>query len=161
MRAFFPGSFDPPTNGHLDIIQRASQVFEELVVVITYNPNKSSGLFSAEERKELMEEITQDLPNVRVDLCTGLVAEYGKNNGFTAIIKGLRNITDFSYEEPMAHMNRSLEGIDTYFLLTNPEWAYVSSSLVKEVARYGGDIKKFLPEPVHHALVEKTHPTAS
>ncbi len=152
--AVCPGSFDPVTNGHLDVIDRASGLFDELVVAVMVNKNKK-GLFSVEERIEMLTECTAHLPNVRIDSWHGLLVDFAKANGLRAIVKGLRAVSDFDYELQMAQMNQRLSGVDTLFIATNPLYSFLSSSLVKEVATYGGDVSHLLPEKVHAQLVER------
>ncbi|MFC9998159.1 pantetheine-phosphate adenylyltransferase [Nocardia sp. NPDC127526] len=152
--ALCPGSFDPVTNGHLDVIRRAAVQFDEVVVTVVINPNKK-GMFTIEERVEMIREVTSDLPTVRVESWQGLLVEFAKEQGLTAIIKGLRDATDFGYELQMAQMNRKLTGVDTFFIATNPAFGFVSSSLVKEVAAYGGDISDLLPPSVHKRLLDR------
>ena len=153
--AVCPGSFDPITNGHLDIVTRASRHFDEVVVLVTGNPTKTSGLFSIDERVELIREVIAHLPNVRVDSWGGLLVDYTSAHHITALVKGLRSSLDYDYELPMAQMNRRLSGIDTYFLMTDEKYGYVSSSLCKEVAKYGGDVTGLVPPAVHAAMEEK------
>ena len=153
--AVCPGSFDPITNGHLDIVTRASRHFDEVVVLVTGNPTKTSGLFSIDERVELIREVIAHLPNVRVDSWGGLLVDYTSAHHITALVKGLRSSLDYEYELPMAQMNRRLTGVDTYFLLTDEKYGYISSSLTKEVAKYGGYISGLVPESVHDAIREK------
>ncbi|WP_405139214.1 pantetheine-phosphate adenylyltransferase [Nocardia sp. NBC_01388] len=152
--ALCPGSFDPVTNGHLDVITRAAAQFDEVVVTVTINPNKK-GMFTVEERMEMIREVTSELPNVRVESWQGLTVDFARAQGITAIVKGLRDATDFGYEMQMAQMNRKLSGVDTFFIITNPQYGFVSSSLVKEVASYGGDIADLLPPAVHKRLLER------
>ncbi|MBF0582272.1 MULTISPECIES: pantetheine-phosphate adenylyltransferase [Corynebacterium] len=158
MHVVCPGSFDPVTLGHLDIFTRAASDWEQVTILVTYNPNKN-GLFTAEERVELIEKSLQSLPNppqnVRVDTWDKLLVDYLTQNNITAMVKGLRSSLDYEYELPMAQMNQRLSGADTYFLLTSPEYGYVSSTLCKEVAKYGGDIDGLLPEPVVEAVKAK------
>ncbi len=158
MRVVCPGSFDPITLGHLDIFTRAAANWEEVVVLVTYNPNKN-GLFTAEERIELIEKSIAAIPNgpknITVDTWDKLLVEYLKENDIQAMVKGLRSSLDYEYELPMAQMNKRLSGAETYFLLTSPEYGYVSSTLCKEVAKYGGDVSGLLPEPVVAAVEEK------
>jgi len=146
------------TLGHLDIFTRAASDWEQVTILVTYNPNKN-GLFTAEERVELIEKSLQSLPNppqnVRVDTWDKLLVDYLTQNNITAMVKGLRSSLDYEYELPMAQMNQRLSGADTYFLLTSPEYGYVSSTLCKEVAKYGGDIDGLLPEPVVEAVKAK------
>ncbi|MEU1427614.1 pantetheine-phosphate adenylyltransferase [Nocardia sp. NPDC005746] len=152
--ALCPGSFDPVTNGHLDVIARAAEQFDEVVVTVVVNPNKQ-GMFTVEERMELIREVTAHLPNVRVESWRGLLVDFAKQQGITAIVKGLRDATDYGYEVQMAQMNRKLTGVDTYFIATNPAYSFVSSSLVKEVATLGGDIADLLPPAVHKRLMAR------
>lgn len=146
------------TLGHLDIFTRAAADWEQVTILVTYNPNKN-GLFTAEERVELIEKSLQSLPNppqnVRVDTWDKLLVDYLTQNNITAMVKGLRSSLDYEYELPMAQMNQRLSGADTYFLLTSLEYGYVSSTLCKEVAKYGGDIDGLLPEPVVEAVKAK------
>lgn len=153
--ALCPGSFDPITNGHLDIITRASRHFDEVIVLVTGNPTKSSGLFSVDERVALIREATADNPRVSVDSWGGLLVDYTSAHGITALVKGLRSSLDYEYELPMAQMNRCLTGVDTYFLLTDEKYGYISSSLTKEVAKYGGDITGLVPDLVLDAMRRK------
>ena len=153
--AIYPGSFDPVTFGHLDIMQRASQTVDELVVAVLENHAKIA-LFSVEERVKMLKIITKDYPNVRVESFHGLLVDFAREQGAGFIIRGLRAITDFDYELQMAQTNRIMApGIDTIFFATNLEYAYLSSTTVKEVASYGGDITKFVPESVARAVEEK------
>ena len=153
--AVCPGSFDPITNGHLDIVTRASRHFDEVVVLVTGNPTKTSGLFTVEERVELIREATSHLPGVRVDSWGGLLVDYTSAHHITALVKGLRSSLDYEYELPMAQMNRRLTGVDTYFLLTDEKYGYISSSLTKEVAKYGGDVTGLVPDTVREAMLKK------
>ena len=153
--AVCPGSFDPITNGHLDIVTRASRHFDEVVVLVTGNPTKTSGLFTIDERVELIREVIAHLPNVRVDSWGGLLVDYTSAHHITALVKGLRSSLDYEYELPMAQMNRRLTGVDTYFLLTDEKYGYISSSLTKEVAKYGGDVTGLVPETVREAMLRK------
>lgn len=153
-RAVCPGSYDPPTVGHLDVIARTAGLFDEMFVAILVNPRKE-GLFSVDERVAMLTEITADLPGVRVESFQGLVVDYCRERGAGAMVKGLRGATDYDYELPMAHMNRHLTGVETLFLPGAPGQVYVSSSLVKEVARGGGDVTAFLPPSVHTRLLER------
>jgi pantetheine-phosphate adenylyltransferase len=142
-----PGSFDPVTNGHLDIISRAAQLYDEVVVAVLRNPNKTS-LFTAAERVELIAAATKELDNVRVDRFEGLIVDFCRDNDISAIVKGLRAVSDFDYEMQMAQMNYSQAGVETLFMTTNPLYAFLSSSLVKEFARYGGDVSGLVPPTV-------------
>jgi pantetheine-phosphate adenylyltransferase len=152
--AVCPGSFDPVTLGHVDVFERTAAQFDEVVVAVLVNPNKS-GMFTADERMELIRESTRHLPNLRVERGSGLVVDFVTSRGLTAIVKGLRTGTDFEYELQMAQMNRHVAGVDTFFVATNPQYAFVSSSLAKEVASLGGDVSELLPEPVNVALRAK------
>lgn len=154
-RAIYPGSFDPITNGHLDIIERAASMSAHLTVAILVNPQKK-GLFSFEERKRLIEESTRHLDNVEVICFSGLLAEYCRQNNMEIIIRGLRAISDYEYEIQMAQMNKKLyPQVDTVFLMTNPSYAYLSSSLVKEVAQFGGCVGDLVPAVAYQQLKEK------
>lgn len=152
--AVCPGSFDPVTLGHLDIFERAAAQFDEVIVAILVNPNKS-GMFGIDERIEMIREATAHLPNLRVESGEGLVVDFVKARGMTAIIKGLRTGTDFEYELQMAQMNKHIAGVDTFFVATTPRYSFVSSSLAKEVAAFGGDVSELLPESVNRRLQRK------
>ncbi|MGX7731382.1 pantetheine-phosphate adenylyltransferase [Rhodococcus sp. 2H158] len=152
--AVCPGSFDPVTNGHLDVISRTAVQFDEVTVTVVINPNKQ-GMFSVPERIEMLTEATAHLGNVRVDSWQGLLVDYARAHGITAIVKGLRGANDFDYELQMAQMNHKLTGVDTLFVATNPAFSYLSSSLVKEVATYGGDVADMLPATVHKRLLAR------
>jgi pantetheine-phosphate adenylyltransferase len=154
-RALCPGSFDPVTNGHLDIIGRCAQLYDEVVVAVFVNQSKSS-LFSVEERRELLKEVTADYPNVTIDTFEGLVVDYCRVHEIPVIVKGLRAVSDFDYELQMAQMNRGLAGIDTLFMPTNPEYSFLASSLVKEIAKWGGDVSSLVPPNVLTRLKERT-----
>lgn len=153
-RAVCPGSFDPITLGHLDIIGRTAGLFDELVVAVLINPDKR-GLFSLDERLDLLRQTTAEWPNVVVDSFQGLLVDYCRDRGIGAIVKGIRAVSDFDYELQMAQMNKGLTGVDTFFLPTNPEFSFLSSSLVKQVAQYGGDVSRLLPPLVNEALQAK------
>jgi pantetheine-phosphate adenylyltransferase len=153
-RAVCPGSFDPVTLGHLDIVERASKVYDEVTVAVLVNKKKSS-LYTVEERMELLREVTADYGNVVVDSFHGLLVDYCRTKGIPVIVKGLRAISDFDYELQMAQMNLSLAGVETFFMTTNPQYSFLSSSLVKEVATYGGDVSGLVPAVVHASLVER------
>lgn len=153
-RAVCPGSFDPVTLGHLDVVARASGLFDEVVVAVLVNKRKE-GLFTVDERMEMLRETTADLPNIRVDSFHGLLVDYCTTHDVRAIVKGLRAVTDFDYELQMAQMNQRLSGIDTLFMSTTPEFSFLSSSLVKEVATYGGDVSHLLPPTVHQQLLDR------
>ncbi len=153
--AVYPGSFDPITNGHLDIIARAAKAVDELVVGVLVNQAKIA-LFSVEERVKMIEIVTKDIPNVRVESFQGLSVDFAKRQGAGFIVRGLRAITDFDYELQMAQTNRILAPtVDTIFLTTNLEYAYLSSTTVKEVASYGGDISKFVPKVIADAVIQR------
>ncbi len=153
-RVVCPGSFDPITNGHLDIIERASFLFDEVVVVVLVNESKA-GLFPIERRIELIAEATSELENVTLDSYAGLLVDYCAQNDVQAIVKGLRAVSDFDYELQMAQMNASLTDVETVFMPTSPEWSFLASSLVKEVARFGGDVSGLVPDFVHDALTSR------
>ena len=146
-----PGSFDPVTNGHLDIIERSARLFDHVVVAVLVNENKK-GLFSIEERLEMIGEATSHLPNVSTGSFTGLLVDFCTQNGIDAIVKGLRAVTDFDYELQMAQMNGSLTDVDTVFIPTSPEYSFLASSLVKEVAKHGGDVSALVPAHVLQRL---------
>jgi pantetheine-phosphate adenylyltransferase len=150
-RAVCPGSFDPITNGHLDIIVRASRLYDVVHVAVMINKAKK-GLFEVDERIALIEEVTADLDNVRVEAIHGLLVDFCKQREIPAIVKGLRAVSDFDYELQMAQMNIGLSGVETLFVPTNPAYSFLSSSLVKEVAQWGGDISHLVPGPVLEAL---------
>ncbi|NDJ88816.1 pantetheine-phosphate adenylyltransferase [Mycolicibacter kumamotonensis] len=152
--AVCPGSFDPVTLGHVDILERAAAQFDEVVAAVLINPAKK-GMFSLEERLEMIGEATAHLPNVRAESGRGLVVDFVRERGLTAIVKGLRTGTDFEYELQMAQMNKHIAGVDTFFVATTPRYSFVSSSLAKEVASMGGDVSDLLPEPVNRRLAEK------
>lgn len=153
--AICPGSFDPITLGHLDIIKRGAQVFNKVYVVVMNNSAKSS-LFSAKERVELIEEVTKDIPNVVVDIHNGLLVEYAKMKNASAILRGLRAVSDFEYEMQITSMNRKLDNhIETFFMMTNNQYSFLSSSIVKEVAKYGGNVSDLVPSVVEQALKQK------
>jgi pantetheine-phosphate adenylyltransferase len=154
IRVVCPGSFDPVTNGHLDVIRRTAKLHDEVIVAVLGNPAKSS-LFTADERVDLLREVTKDLANVRVAKFNGLTVDFCRANNVSAIVKGLRAVTDFDYELQMAQMNYSQAGIETLFMTTNPLYAFLSSSLVKEFASFGGDVASLVPEPVLRRLNER------
>ena len=153
-RAVCPGSYDPATNGHLDIIERAAALFDEVVVAVLIN-KKKQGLFTIDERLDMLRKVTQGLPNVRVDSWHGLLVDYCREHDIAAIAKGLRSVSDFDYELQMAQMNRELTGVETLLMSNNPEYSFLSSSLVKEVATYGGDVSDMVPPVVHERLLAK------
>jgi pantetheine-phosphate adenylyltransferase len=152
--ALCPGTFDPVTNGHLDIIERASRVFDTLVVVVSDNPRKDP-LFSVDERLAILKEAVAEHANVEIDTFQGLLVEYATSRNIGVIVKGLRAVSDFDYELQMAQMNERLTGVETFFMHTNPKWSYLSSSLIKEVVRYGGDVSGLVPDFVRDRLLEK------
>jgi pantetheine-phosphate adenylyltransferase len=149
-----PGTFDPVTNGHLDIIERASRHFERFVVGVLQNPSKAP-LFSVEERVSLLKEVTGGLAGVEVGTFSGLLVDYARQQDANVIVKGLRAITDFDYELQMAQMNHRMSGMETFFVTTSPNWSYLSSSLVKEIARLGGDVEGLVPPVVLERLMER------
>ena len=155
-RALYPGSFDPMTLGHLDIIKRASLMFDELIVAVLNNSEKTA-LFSVDERVKILTEATKDMKNVRVDSFSGLTVDYCLQNNLHIMIRGLRAVTDFEYELQIAQTNRKISDnkVDTVFLTTDLQYSYLSSSTVKEIARYGGDVSHSVPDYVEAALKEK------
>lgn len=153
--AVCPGSFDPVTLGHLDIIKRGAKVFDKVYVVVLNNSSKSP-LFTVEERKELIREVTAEIPNVEVDSFKGLLIDYAQNINANAILRGLRAVSDFEYEMQITSMNRKLnENIETLFMMTNNQYSFLSSSIVKEAAKYHGNIKDLVPLAVEEALRKK------
>lgn len=153
--AICPGSFDPITNGHLDIITRGAKIFDRVIVAIFNNSSKTS-LFTVEERIELIEQATKHLPNVSVDVSDGLLVDYASESNAHAILRGLRAVSDFEYEMQITSMNKKLEPeIETFFMISNNQYSFLSSSIVKEVAKYHGNINDLVPEPVAKALIEK------
>jgi pantetheine-phosphate adenylyltransferase len=153
-RVACPGSFDPVTNGHLDIIGRAARLHDEVIVVVGANLAKH-GLFTVEERVEMLREVTADMKNVEVGTFTGLLVDYCKANDVTAIVKGLRAVSDFEYEMEMAQMNYRLAEVETLFIAANPVYSFLRSSLVKEICRYGGDVTSLVPDLVLDRLKER------
>ena len=153
-RALCPGSFDPVTNGHLDIIDRAANLYDEVVVAVFINESKSS-LFSVDERRSLLAEVTAPYGNVRIDTFHGLVVDYCRSHDIPVIVRGLRAVSDFDYELQMAQMNRGLAGVDTLFMPTNAEYSFLASSLVREIARWGGDVSSLVPPNVLKHLMER------
>ena len=153
--AVYPGSFDPITNGHLDIIKRGIRMFDELVVLIAYNPNKKA-LFTVEERLDMIREVIKDCENVRVDSFDGLLVEYVKRTGANIILRGLRALSDFEYEFQLALINRRLNrDIETVFLMSGFKWFYTSSRIINEAASLGGSVKGLVPEIVNQKLFQK------
>ena len=155
-KALYAGSFDPITNGHLNIIERAAKMFDSLTVAIAVNPNKT-GLFSVDERVEIAREVTRHIPNVTIDRFSGLAADYVNKNGFTAYVRGLRAVNDFENELQMAQMNDLLftEGTETVLLMTDPKNSFISSSLIKEVASLGGNVDELVPPYAAQRIKEK------
>ena len=146
-RCVCPGSFDPVTNGHLDVIERASRLYDEVTVGVLVNATKT-GLFEVEERIEMLREATAGLGNVVVDSFEGLLVDYCRERDIPVVVKGLRAVSDFDYELQMSQMNNRLSGLETLFVATNPEYSFLSSSLVKDVAKWGGDVTGLVPEAV-------------
>ncbi|MBB5872195.1 pantetheine-phosphate adenylyltransferase [Allocatelliglobosispora scoriae] len=157
-RAVCPGSFDPVTNGHVDIIVRSAQLFDEVIVGVLINQSKQ-GLFSVEERIEMLREVASAHPNVRVESFHGLLVDFCRANGAQVVVKGLRAVSDFDYELQMAQMNVGLSGVETLFMPTNPLYSFIASSLVKQVARLGGDVSQYVPKVVEERMVAKLRPT--
>jgi pantetheine-phosphate adenylyltransferase len=150
-RCVCPGSFDPVTNGHLDVIERASRLYDEVTVGVLVNVSKS-GFFTVDDRIDMLREATSDLRNVTVDSFQGLLVDYCRERDIPVVVKGLRAVSDFDYELQMSQMNNRLTGLETLFVATNPEYSFLSSSLVKEVATWGGDVSGLVPEPVLRRL---------
>jgi pantetheine-phosphate adenylyltransferase len=157
-RAACPGSFDPVTLGHLDIIGRAASLYDEVVVAVGLNASKKR-MFSFDERKEMLSEATAKYGNVTVDSFDGLIVDFCKDHDIQVIVKGLRAVSDFDYELQMAQMNLGLQGVETMFMTTNPQYSFLSSSLVKEVATYGGDVSGLVPDAVHTRLLARVRET--
>jgi pantetheine-phosphate adenylyltransferase len=153
-RVVCPGSFDPVTNGHLDIIGRTSRLYDEVVVAVLINIEKKS-LFTVDERIEMLNAVTKEYGNVRVEKFHGLLVDFCKHQGIPAIVKGLRAVSDFDYELQMAQLNYRMSGVETLFMSTNPEYSFLSSSRLKEIARYGGDVSGLVPDLVNKLLVER------
>ena len=153
--ALCPGSFDPVTLGHLDIIERTARHFDDVIVAVIRNPQKSKSLFTLQERQEMLGEVTAHLTNIRIEFFKGLLVDFARDHGAAAIVKGLRAISDFDYELQMAQMNHGLAGVETMFMTTNPLYSFLSSSLVKEVATYGGDVSGLVPPRVLASLLER------
>lgn len=152
--ALCPGSYDPPTNGHVDVIRRSAAFFEHVLVSVVENPSKTP-LFTTAERIELFRASMPDVDNVSYDTFSGLLVDHAENRGIDVIVKGLRTSSDFDYELQMAQMNATIRGVETVFIPTNPAWSFVSSTLVREVARLGGSVEDLVPAPVAAALKEK------
>jgi pantetheine-phosphate adenylyltransferase len=155
-KAVCPGSFDPVTLGHLDVFARAASQFDEVTVAVLVNSSKES-LFSVEQRMDMIRECVSVFPNIVVNSFNGLLADYCLNQGISAIVKGLRAVSDFDYELQMAQMNSRL-GVDTLFVATNPEFSFLSSSIIKEIAKYGGDVSGLVPDHVNTALKARLSP---
>jgi len=153
-RVVCPGSFDPITFGHLDIIERASKLFDEVVIAVLVNQTKSS-LFTVQERIEMIQEVTSRFTNVKVDSWSGLLVDYCVEKEIPVIVKGLRAVTDFDYELQMSQINFQLKGIETLFMSTAPAHSFLSSSLVKEIASYDGDVSSYIPEPLAERLRQR------
>ena len=152
--ALCPGTFDPVTNGHLDIIQRAARCFDEVVVAVLENPGKQP-LFGVDERVAMLKEALAETDHASVESFSGLLVDYARSRGSAIVVKGLRAMTDFDYELQMAQMNSRMAGVETFFVATSPQWSYLSSSLVKEVVRFGGDVTGLVPRAVQQRLEEK------
>jgi len=155
MKAVFAGSFDPPTNGHLNIIERSAGLFDVVDVVISVNPNKKY-LFSEEERMALLKEMVKNLPNVEIHTWNGLIVKYAEQAGAKVLVRGIRTTNDFSYEFDLALMNRALDGkLETLFIPTDEKFAIIKSSGIKELAQFGGDISRMVPKCVENAMMSK------
>jgi pantetheine-phosphate adenylyltransferase len=152
--ALVPGSFDPPTNGHVDVVSRVASIFERVVVAIVRNPSKSA-MFTADERQTMLEEVCADWPHVEIACFDGLLVDFVRDTGADVIVKGLRALMDFDYELQLAQMNRHLSGVVTLFVATKPALGYLSSSLIKEVASFGGSVDELVPPLVARALKER------
>ena len=154
--AVYPGSFDPITNGHLDIIRRASRIYDKVIVGVLNNPNKKTPMFSVEERIEMINSVTEDIPNVEVDSFTGLLVDFAKANDAQVIVKGLRTVADFEYELQMALLNKALNPeYETVFLMTDTKYSYISSSMVKELAGFKGNLTGLVPEKIIDRIKKK------
>ncbi|MBR5090869.1 MAG: pantetheine-phosphate adenylyltransferase [Ruminiclostridium sp.] len=154
-KAIYPGSFDPVTNGHLEIIRRASVLFDQLVVLISVNPNKSTS-FTTEERADLLRRVCYDIPNVRIDSCSGLIVDYFREHDCDIIVKGLRAMSDFENEFQMAHVNKHLcPRAETVFLCADSQSTYLSSSMVRQIAAFGGDISPFVPDAIKNDIIKR------
>ncbi len=154
LTALCPGTFDPVTNGHIDIIQRATRCFDAVVVAVLENPAKAP-LFTVEDRVGMLKEAIADLDSVQVESFSGLLVNYVRSKGNAVVVKGIRAVSDFDYELQMAQMNHRMSGVETFFVPTSPQWSYLSSSLIKEVVRFGGDIGGLVPAFVEQALADR------
>jgi pantetheine-phosphate adenylyltransferase len=153
--AIYPGSFDPVTNGHLDIVRRGTVLFDEIIVAILHNPSKSA-LFTVEERLEMLQETMKDIPGVSFDTFGGLLVDYAHKRGAQAVLRGMRAVSDFEYEFQLALMNRKLNrDVQTVFLMTGLRWIFTSSSIIKEAAQFGGDVSDMVPAMVNRKIIEK------
>ncbi|MBT3312609.1 MAG: pantetheine-phosphate adenylyltransferase [Desulfobacterales bacterium] len=153
--AIYPGSFDPPTNGHIDMVERGLKIFDKIIVAILINPSKKS-LFTVEERKEMFKASLKNCPNIEIDFFEGLLVDYVVKKKAHVVIRGLRAVSDFEYEFQLAMMNRKLNReIQTVFLMTGLRWVYISSSIVKEAASFGADVSSMVPESVNKMLIKK------
>lgn len=160
-KAIYPGSFDPVTNGHYEIIKRASVMFDRLIVLISVNPNKNSS-FSLDERADLLRRVCYDIPNVQIDSCSGLIVDYFREHDCDVIVKGLRAMSDFETEFQMAHVNKHLcPRAETVFLCADNENTYLSSSMVKQIAVFGGDISPFVPESIKDDIMKRLDTTGT
>jgi pantetheine-phosphate adenylyltransferase len=155
--ALCPGTFDPVTNGHLDIIHRAARCFDAVVVSVLENPAKAP-LFTTEERVGMLKEAAEEIENVEIDSFSGLLVDYAARRDIRIVVKGLRAVTDFDVELQMAQMNHAMSGVETFFVATSPQWSYLSSSLIKEVVRFGGDVSGLVPRFVMERLEDKLLP---
>lgn len=153
-RVVCPGSFDPVTNGHLDIIGRTSRLYDEVVVAVLINVEKKS-LFTVDERIDMLQAVTKEYGNVRVEKFHGLLVDFCRQHNIPTIVKGLRAVSDFDYELQMAQLNYRMSSVETLFMSTNPEYSFLSSSRLKEIARYGGDVSGLVPDLVHKLLIER------
>ena len=156
----FPGTFDPITNGHLDVIQRGRKLFDELIVAVGTNPEKRT-LFDSDERAELIRKVLVDYPDVRVEVFEGLTVDFAKKIGAEAILRGIRNSSDLQFEFQVALTNRVVAGVETVFIMTTPDFAFTSSSLIKQIAAMGGDVSALIPPPVMEAILAKRSGIAS
>ena len=154
LKAIYPGTFDPITNGHLDIIERAHRRFQHVVIAVSQNPGKSP-LFTLEERVGMVKEVVSNLDGIEVDSFDGLLVDYANRRGIGIVVKGLRAVTDFEYELQMAQMNHKLAEVETLFMVATPSHSFLSSSLVKEIARFGGDVEAFVPHEVARKMKER------